>query len=131
PRCAEDRSRGGDVRGAERRDRRVWRLAGAVERNACGVNRSGRELALLASRLPLSRGLSFRLPSGVFGQLAAARLTIPFLERLRGDLPFDEQLSEFAPLGLALERHPSIMSCCRRESRQPRTFQGRLRRETQ
>ena len=38
-------------------------------------------------------------------QLSAAGLTIPFLERLRRDLPFDQQLRELTPLRLALERH--------------------------
>ena len=41
-------------------------------------------------------------------KLPAAGFAIPFLEGLVGDLAFDEELREFAPLRLALERHVSI-----------------------
>jgi hypothetical protein len=41
----------------------------------------------------------------VIRQLSAAGLAVPFLERLRRDLPFDEQLRELSPLRLAPERH--------------------------
>jgi len=46
-----------------------------------------------------------RLGRDSFRQLLPAGLAIPLLKRVRGDLPLDEQLSELAPLSLALERH--------------------------
>src|SRR6187551_3685074 len=51
------------------------------------------------------RLLLLRLPLDALRQLFPARLTIPFLERLGRNLPFDEELCEFPALGLALERH--------------------------
>src|SRR6185312_9915278 len=53
--------------------------------------------------------LSFgcRLSGYALRQLARAGLTVPFLECLRRDLPFDEKLGELASLGLAFERHAS------------------------
>jgi hypothetical protein len=41
----------------------------------------------------------------VIRQVFAARLAIPLLEGLGGNLALNEQLGEFAPLRLAFERH--------------------------
>src|SRR6185436_4313829 len=48
-----------------------------------------------------------------FGELPAASLAVPLLEGLVRDLALDEQLSELAPLRLALERHDRN-ACIRR-----------------
>jgi len=62
---------------------------------------SFRPRACRPGRLLLRCRLSFR----AFRKSSAAGLAIPFLKGVRGDLPLDEQLSELAPLSLALERH--------------------------
>ena len=54
----------------------------------------------------------------MFGQLFATRFAIPLLEGVAGDLAFDKELCEFAPLRLALERHePSCWAVYVREAK--------------
>jgi hypothetical protein len=53
------------------------------------------------------------------GKLPAARLAIPFLERLVRDLSLDEQLREFPPLSLTLERHNTSCASKRRARMMP------------
>src|SRR5207248_3979584 len=64
------------------------------------------------------------------GQDFLARAAVPFLVRLIGDLSFDEQLSEFAPLGFALERHVSrsFRRCDVRAARPARAADAAARR---
>ena len=67
-----------------------------------------------------------RLARNAFRELLPTRFTIPFLERLVRDLSFDEKLSKFTSLCLALERHSASDGDKIVSPRLPRAHEGAI-----